>query len=137
MLKNVIGQVLSQQAGRLAEALTGLFETLVTDGGNPRLFEKSFRENLLGFGAGLMGKAVKRFDVDLRHGLRGHRTGDGSLCHGRLRSKGVKPVTFMSILGPVSTRQFTATCWRWPGSGWTTSGSLGRCDGSVPRPRGC
>jgi hypothetical protein len=112
MLKGAMGQVLSQETGRLAEALTGLFETWVKGGGDPRQFEKSFRENLLDFGAGLLGKTVERFDADLRHGLRrrGHRTTDGSLCHGRLRSKGVKPVTFVSILGPVTTRQFTATC---------------------------
>jgi hypothetical protein len=112
MLRDVIGQVLSQEAGRLAETLTGLFETLVKSGEDPRQFEKSFRENLLGFGVGLLGKVMERFDPDLREWLRrrGHRTAEGSLCHGRLRSKGVKPVTFMTILGPVTTRRFTAVC---------------------------
>jgi hypothetical protein len=112
MLKDAIGQVLNQEAGRLAEALTGLFETLIKSGGDPRQFEKSFRENLLGFGAGLLGKILRRFDPDLRAWLRrrGHRRADGILCHGRLRSKGRRPVTLMTILGSVTTGRFTATC---------------------------
>jgi hypothetical protein len=121
MLSCVIGQVLSQETERLAEVLTKLFATLIKEGGDPRQFEKSFRENLLGFGASLLGKVLERFDPDLREWLRrrGHRRADGSLCHGRLRSKGVRPIKLMTILGSVTTGRFTATCDRcgtWTGT---------------------
>ncbi len=121
ILKAFLGQVLSEEAGRLAEALAGLLGTLVKEGGDPRQFEMSFRERLLGFGSGLLGKILDRFDQDLRNWLRrrGHRTAEGNLCRGRLRSKGVKSVTLMSILGPVTTERFTAECaecGRWVGT---------------------
>lgn len=74
--------------------------------------EQAFRETVMKAAVGAIEAAVLEMDLDLRSALRarGHFTEAGEVCHGRLRSKGVKPTTVLTLLGEAHMMRWTAEC---------------------------
>ena len=74
--------------------------------------EQAFRDTVLRAAVGAFEAAVLESDLDLRGALRarGHWSPTGKVCHGRLRSKGVKPTTVLTLLGEAHMMRWTAEC---------------------------
>lgn len=104
-LEKKLGELTSAAVECVARAMKGNAATVLQA-------EQDFREVVMKAGAKAFEAAVEEADPDLRAALRarGHRNPTGQVCHGRLRSKGVKPTTVLTLLGEAHLMRWTAEC---------------------------
>ena len=74
--------------------------------------EQAFRDAVMKAAVSAFEAAVLESDREMRGALRarGHWGPKGQVCHGRLRSKGVKPTTVLTLLGEAHVERWTAKC---------------------------
>ncbi len=74
--------------------------------------EREFHRRVLKVGAGVGQRALEEAESDFREAVRcrGHRKGQAGWCDGTIKSKGVKDVRILTLVGEVVFGQFTGVC---------------------------
>ena len=119
-IKNKIEQEIIQESSVFVPLFLESITSLVA-GNSPVESERMLRETVLSFGAKLLQRGLECFDVNIRNSLRenGHRGHDGKTCFGKIKGKGRKSTSILSLLGTVEVKQWTACCpecGKWIGS---------------------
>lgn len=104
-LAEKLGELTSAAVECVTRAMTGNAATVLDA-------EQAFRDTVMKAAARAFEAAMEERDLDLRAALRsrGHWSPSGQVCHGRLRSKGVKRATVLTVLGEIHPKRWTAEC---------------------------
>lgn len=110
-LREEVRQALQQEAETLVQAAMELAAKLKA-AGSPKEAEQAFRAQLMAVGGRMLARVLERSDSDLCQTVRqrGHSKRDGTLCQGKLKSKGRKGITIRTLLGVVRLKRWTGAC---------------------------
>lgn len=110
---DAVRQVLERRLGEVtAAALECVTRAMNGNAATVLGAEQTFRDTVMKVAVAGLETAVLESDLEMRGALRarGHFNLAGQVCHGRLRSKGLKATTVMTLLGEAHVTRWTAQC---------------------------